>query len=156
MTPAGATIRAIGMTTAGGEVIAIVTRILVHTLVAARAPRRTNQTPTRGIGTRSGGQGATAIRAGRIWVLCEQDLGAAPPRTKYFFVNLPAKRIGEAVAAVAYAFLQRERMRGGVDPSLTFPGIRPIVQEIFTALLFAQQPDYYKRVQELQKIDLRI
>jgi hypothetical protein len=39
---------------------------------------------------------------------------------------------------------------------MTFPAIRAIVQEIFTALLFAQQPDYYKRIQELQKIDLRI
>jgi hypothetical protein len=41
------------------------------------------------------------------------------------------------------------------DP-LTFPTIRAIVQETFAALLLAQQPDYYKRIQELQKIDLRI
>ena len=60
------------------------------------------------------------------------------------------------LTAIAYAFLQRERMRRGVDPPLTFPAIHAIVQEIFTALLFAQQPDYYKRIQELQKIDLRI
>ena len=60
------------------------------------------------------------------------------------------------LSAVAYAFLQRERMRPGADPPLTFPAIRAIVQEIFTALLLAQQPDYYKRIQELQKIDLRI
>jgi SRSO17 transposase len=52
--------------------------------------------------------------------------------------------------------LQRERMRGGPDPSLTFPGIRAIVQEIFTALLLAQQPNYFKRIQELQQINLRI
>jgi SRSO17 transposase len=56
------------------------------------------------------------------------------------------------LSAVAYAFLQRERMRLGTDPALTFPGIRAIVQEIFTALLFAQQPDYFKRIQELQQI----
>jgi SRSO17 transposase len=60
------------------------------------------------------------------------------------------------LTAVAYAFLQRERMRPGPGPALTFPGIRAIVQEIFTALLFAQQPDYFKRIQELQKINLRI
>ncbi len=60
------------------------------------------------------------------------------------------------LTAVAYAFLQRERMRARSDQALTLPGIRAIVQEIFTALLFAQQPDYFKRIQELQKIDLRI
>ena len=35
-------------------------------------------------------------------------------------------------------------------------GIRAIIQEIFTALLFAQQPSYFKRIQELQQINLRI
>jgi hypothetical protein len=47
-------------------------------------------------------------------------------------------------------------MRLGTNPALTFPGIRAIGQEIFTALLFAQQPDYFKRIQELQQINLRI
>jgi SRSO17 transposase len=60
------------------------------------------------------------------------------------------------ITAIAYAFLQRERLRRRADPSLTFPGIRAIVQEIFTALLFAQQPDYFKRIQELREINLRI
>ena len=60
------------------------------------------------------------------------------------------------LTAIAYAFLQRERMRRGTVPSLTFPGIRAIVQEIFTALLLAQQPNYFKRIQELQQINLRI
>src|SRR5262249_58807351 len=46
------------------------------------------------------------------------------------------------LTAVAYSFLQRERMRRRAEPGLTFPAIRAIVQEIFTALLFAQQPDY--------------
>ena len=32
------------------------------------------------------------------------------------------------------SYLQRERMRRGTDQSLTFPGIRAIVQELFTAL----------------------
>jgi hypothetical protein len=35
--------------------------------------------------------------------------------------------------------------------SLTFPGIGANVREIFTALLFAQQPDYFERIQELQQ-----
>jgi hypothetical protein len=60
------------------------------------------------------------------------------------------------LTAVAYAFLQRERHRRGADESLTFPGIRAIVQEIFTALLLAQQPDYFKRIEELRQINLRI
>ena len=47
-------------------------------------------------------------------------------------------------------------MRRGADSSLTFPGIRAILQEIFTALLLAQQPNYFKRIQELQQINLRI
>ena len=127
--------------------------------------------------------------------MCEQDLGATP-RTKYFFVNLPASasekqlvRLAHqrwaieqqyqelkielgfdhfegrsypgwqhhvVLTAVAYAFLQRERQRRGADESLTFPGIRAIVQEIFTALLLAQQPDYFKRIEELRQINLRI
>jgi SRSO17 transposase len=60
------------------------------------------------------------------------------------------------LSAVAYAFLQKERMRHGVDPPLTFPDIRAIVEAIFTALLFAQQSDYFKRIQELQQINLRL
>jgi SRSO17 transposase len=133
--------------------------------------------------------------APEVWLLCEHDLGATP-RTKYFFVNLPATAsVKELVrlahqrwaieqqyqelktelgfdhfegrsypgwqhhvvlSAVAYAFLQRERMRHGADQPLTFPGIRAIVQEIFTALLLAQQPDYFKRIEELRQINLRI
>ena len=46
------------------------------------------------------------------------------------------------ISAVAYAFLQQERMRPPVDPALTFPAIRAIVQEVFTGLLFASRPRY--------------
>ena len=60
------------------------------------------------------------------------------------------------LTAVAYAFIQRERHAPRRRAALTFPGIRAIVQEIFTALLFAQQPDYFKRIEELQQINLRI
>jgi SRSO17 transposase len=133
--------------------------------------------------------------APEVWLLCEQDLGATP-RTKYFFINLPALasvpqlvRLSHqrwaieqqyqelktelgfdhfegrsypgwqhhvVLTAIAYAFLQRERQRRGADESLTFPGVRAIVQEIFTALLLAQQPDYFKRIEELRQINLRI
>ena len=60
------------------------------------------------------------------------------------------------LTAVAYAFLQRERMRSDADPALTLPAVRAIVTEIFTALLFAQNPSYLKRIQELQNIQLWI
>jgi len=60
------------------------------------------------------------------------------------------------LTAVAYAFLQCERMRHDTDPALTLPAVRAIVTEIFTALLFAQKPYYLKRIQELQNIQLRI
>ena len=60
------------------------------------------------------------------------------------------------LTAVAYAFLQRERMRPDADPALTLPAVRAIVTEVFTALLFAQKPSYLKRIQELQNIQLRI
>src|SRR5262245_55407350 len=133
--------------------------------------------------------------APEVWLLCEQDLGATP-RTKYFFVDLPASaslkqlvRLAHqrwaieqqyqelktergldhfegrsfpgwhhhvVLTAVAYAFFQRERMRHDVDPALPLPAARAIVTEIFTALLFAQKPYYLKRIQELQKIQLRI
>jgi SRSO17 transposase len=60
------------------------------------------------------------------------------------------------LTAVAYAFLQNERMRHDFDPALTLPAARATVTEIFTALLFAQKPYYLKRIQELQNIQLRI
>ena len=61
------------------------------------------------------------------------------------------------LTAVAYAFLQRERMRGRTVPSLTFPGIRAIVQEIFTALLFAAKPRYMHWMEQAKhELQLRI
>lgn len=57
------------------------------------------------------------------------------------------------LTAVAYNFLQGLR-RGA--PHLTFPVIRGIVQEIFTACLFAQRPQYLKRIAELRSVQLRI
>jgi SRSO17 transposase len=54
------------------------------------------------------------------------------------------------ISAIAYAFLQKERMRGPVDEALTFPAVRAIVQEVFTGLLFASRPTYGKWLQQAQ------
>lgn len=58
------------------------------------------------------------------------------------------------LTAVAYNFLQVERRRAG--PRLTFPIVRAIVQELFTAYLFAQRPHYLKRIEALRSVQLRI
>jgi len=57
------------------------------------------------------------------------------------------------LTALAYDFLQGLRRR---DTTLTFPLIRGIVQEIFTACLFAQRPQYLRRIEELRSVELRI
>ena len=133
--------------------------------------------------------------AADVWLLCERDLGTTP-RTKFFFINLPATaslkqlvRLAHhrwaieqqyqelktelgfdhfegrsypgwqrhvVLSAVAYAFLQDERRRQRSGTPLTFPAMRAIVQEIFTALLLAQQPHLFTRLQKLQQINLRI
>lgn len=46
------------------------------------------------------------------------------------------------ISAVAYAFVQRERMRPRAGPRLTFPQARAFVQDIFTGLLFVSRPRY--------------
>jgi SRSO17 transposase len=58
------------------------------------------------------------------------------------------------LTAIAYNFLQAERAR--VHAGLTFPQVRAIVQEIFTAYLFAQRPQYLKRLEALRTVQLRI
>ncbi|OFW19194.1 MAG: hypothetical protein A3H97_23765 [Acidobacteria bacterium RIFCSPLOWO2_02_FULL_65_29] len=58
------------------------------------------------------------------------------------------------VTAITYTFLQAERRRG--ETALTFPALRAIVQEIFTAYLFAQRPHYLKRIEALRSVQLRI
>jgi SRSO17 transposase len=57
------------------------------------------------------------------------------------------------LTAMAYNFLQGLRRR---TTTLTFPVIRGIIQEIFTACLFAQRPHYLKRIAELRSVELRI
>jgi SRSO17 transposase len=60
------------------------------------------------------------------------------------------------LTAVAHAYIQRERMRrGGIG--LTFPAVRAIVQEIFTALLFAAKPRYMHWMEQAKRnLQLRI
>jgi SRSO17 transposase len=59
------------------------------------------------------------------------------------------------LSAVAYAFLQRERIHR--EPTVTFETIHAIVQEIFTALLFAAHPRYLRWLQDAtQLLPLRL
>jgi SRSO17 transposase len=58
------------------------------------------------------------------------------------------------LTAIAYNFLQAERLTG--PATLTFPALRGVVQEIFTAYLFAQRPHYLKRIEALRSVQLRI
>jgi SRSO17 transposase len=58
------------------------------------------------------------------------------------------------LTAITYNFLQAERQRARVG--LTFPSVRGIVQEIFTAYLFAQRPQYLTRIEALRSVQLRI
>jgi len=61
------------------------------------------------------------------------------------------------ISAIAYSFLQQERLRLPVDPALTFPAVRAIVQEVFTGLLFASRPTYIEWLNEAQaRYHLRI
>jgi hypothetical protein len=60
------------------------------------------------------------------------------------------------LTAVAHAYIQRERMRK-TAAGLTFPVVRAIVQEIFTALFFAAKPRYLRwMVQAHRDLQLRI
>ena len=54
------------------------------------------------------------------------------------------------ITAVAYAFLQKERMRPRDGPRLTFPQVRAIVQEIFTGLLFISRPRYIQWMRQAE------
>ena len=56
-----------------------------------------------------------------------------------------------AISAVAYAFLQAERMRPRAGPRLTFPQARAFVQEIFTGLLFISRPQYMRWMKQAEQ-----
>jgi SRSO17 transposase len=55
------------------------------------------------------------------------------------------------LCAIAYAFLQKERMRSRAKSPLTLPALRVILQEIFTGLLFAARPRYMKWMLQAQR-----
>ena len=56
-----------------------------------------------------------------------------------------------AISAVAYTFLQTERMRPREGPRLTFPQARAFVQEIFTGLLFISRPQYMRWMKQAEQ-----
>jgi SRSO17 transposase len=56
-----------------------------------------------------------------------------------------------AISAVAYTFLQTERLRPREGPRLTFPQARAFVQEIFTGLLFISRPQYMRWMREAEQ-----
>ena len=61
------------------------------------------------------------------------------------------------LTAIAHAFIQQERRRRTSGPALTFPAVRAIVQEIFTALLFAAKPRYMHWMEQAKRnLELRI
>ena len=55
------------------------------------------------------------------------------------------------ISAVAFAFLQTERMRPRKGPRLTFPQVRAFVQEIFTGLLFISRPQYMRWMKQAEQ-----
>jgi SRSO17 transposase len=55
------------------------------------------------------------------------------------------------ISAVAYAFLQTERMRPREGPQLTFPQARAFVQEVFTGLLFISRPQYMRWMKQAEQ-----
>jgi SRSO17 transposase len=64
----------------------------------------------------------------------------------------------QVISAVAYAFLQSERMRPRTGPRLTFPQVCAFVQEIFTGLLFISRPRYMTWMKQAEQrfLQLRI
>lgn len=55
------------------------------------------------------------------------------------------------ISAVAFAFLQTERLRPREGPRLTFPQVRAFVQEIFTGLLFISRPHYMRWMKQAEQ-----
>ena len=68
--------------------------------------------------------------------------------------TLPGWHHHVVLTAITYNFLQTARRRPRVP--LTFPVVRAFVQELFTAYLFAQRPQYLKRIEALRTVKLQI
>jgi SRSO17 transposase len=62
------------------------------------------------------------------------------------------------LTALAYAFLQKERLRRTVGATLTLPQVRAIAHEVFTALILITRPRYYAALERAhrQYMQLRI
>jgi SRSO17 transposase len=54
------------------------------------------------------------------------------------------------ISAITYAFLQAERLRR--RPTLTFPAIHAVVQEVFAGLLFVSRPKYLKWLNQAREL----
>jgi SRSO17 transposase len=54
------------------------------------------------------------------------------------------------ISAITYAFLQAERLRR--RPTLTFPAIHAVVQEVFAGLLFISRPKYLKWLNQAREM----
>jgi SRSO17 transposase len=65
--------------------------------------------------------------------------------------SLPGWQHHMVISAIAYAFLQTERMRPRAGPRLTFPQARAFVQEIFTGLLFISRPQYMRWMKQAEQ-----
>ena len=65
--------------------------------------------------------------------------------------SLPGWQHHMVISAIAYAFLQRERIRPREGPRLTFPQARAFVQEIFTGLLFISRPQYMRWMKQAEQ-----
>ena len=62
------------------------------------------------------------------------------------------------LTALAYAFLQKERLRGTRGPTITLPQIRAIAHEVFAALILITRPRYYASLERARRryMQLRI
>ena len=61
------------------------------------------------------------------------------------------------LSAVAFGFLQAERLRGTPGLALTLPQVRALTQEIFTGLLLITRDRYWNWLQQgRQMLPLRI
>lgn len=69
--------------------------------------------------------------------------------------TLPGWQRHVVLTALAYAWLQTERRRQGVQAP-TLPVVRAVITEILTAHFFVTRPHYLRTMQKLAEIDLRI
>ena len=86
-------------------------------------------------------------RTERLYQDCKSELGLDHFEGRSY----PGWQHHMVISAVAYAFLQTERMRHREGPQLTFPQARAFVQEIFTGLLFISRPQYMRWMRQAEQ-----